>query len=42
MITSYTGDRFAKNEEVKNAGYDIQDVAKKLENYYIDLYKKME
>lgn len=35
MITSYTGDRFAKNEEVKNAGYDIQDVAKKLENYFI-------
>ena len=42
MITSYTGDRFAKYEEVKNAGYDIQDVAKILENYYIDLYNKME
>lgn len=39
IITAYDGDRLQKNEEMKKAGFDIQDVAQKLETIYTDLYR---
>lgn len=40
IITAYDGDRLQKNDEMKKAGFDIQDVAQQLETIYTDLYKK--
>ena len=41
ILELQTNNRVARESELKNAGYDIQSEAKRMQNLYLDLYSKV-